>query len=45
VDLKILRSVQHQVFGRFTGKAVLDGGEVLEVKGLTGFAEEVQNRW
>ena len=45
VDLKILRSVQHQVFGRFTGKAVLDGGEVLDVKGLTGFAEEVQNRW
>ena len=26
VDLKLLRSVQHQVFGRFSGTAVLDDG-------------------
>jgi hypothetical protein len=45
VDLKILRSIQHQVFGRFTGVAVLDDGRRIEVKDLIGFAEEVQNRW
>ncbi|MCF2661447.1 DUF2804 domain-containing protein [Pseudoflavonifractor phocaeensis] len=44
-DLKILKSDQHQVFGRFTGRAVLDGGRVLEFRDLTGFAEKVVNRW
>jgi len=44
-DLKLLRSVQHQVFGRFTGHVVLDEGSRLEVRDLMGFAEEVQNRW
>jgi hypothetical protein len=44
-DFKILRSIQHQVFGRFTGRVVLDDGTALEVKDLTGFAEEVENRW
>ncbi len=45
VDLKLLRSVQHQVFGRFSGTAVLDDGRRIEVKDFLGFAEEVQNRW
>jgi len=45
VDLKILRSIQHQVFGRFSGQVVLDDGSRLEVKDLLGFAEEVKNRW
>jgi hypothetical protein len=44
-DLKFLRSIQHQVFGRFTGFVVLDDGSRLEVKDLLGFAEEVENRW
>ncbi len=44
-DLKLLRSVQHQVFGRLTGHVVLDDGSRLEVHDLLGFAEEVQNRW
>jgi len=30
---------RHQVFGRFTGKAVLDDGETIEFAGLPGFAE------
>ncbi|MBR4862787.1 MAG: DUF2804 family protein, partial [Firmicutes bacterium] len=34
-----------QVFGKFTGKAVLDDGAVLEVKDLLGFAEKVHNKW
>ena len=45
VDLGLFRTVQHQVFGRFSGKAIADDGEVLEFAGLTGFAEKVHNRW
>ncbi|HCX67328.1 DUF2804 domain-containing protein [Parvibaculum sp.] len=45
VDLKLIRSIQHQVFGRFSGTAVLDDGRRIEVKELLGFAEEVRNRW
>lgn len=41
----IIESDQHQVFGRFTGKAVLDGGTVIEVKDFFGFAEKVKNKW
>lgn len=41
----IIRSCQHQVFGRFTGVAVLDDGTKIEVKDFLGFAEKVQNRW
>ena len=44
-DLKILMSDQNQVFGRFTGTAVLDDGTKLEVKDLFGFAEKVENKW
>lgn len=44
-DLKFLRSIQHQVFGRFTGFVILDDGSRFEVKDFLGFAEEVENRW
>ena len=44
-DVKIIKSDQHQVFGRFTGRAVLDGGKVVEVKDFPGFAEKVENKW
>ncbi len=44
-SLKLIESDQHQVFGLFTGKAVLDDGEVVEVKGFLGFAEKVRNKW
>ena len=44
-DVKLIKSDQHQVFGRFTGKAVLDDGAVLDVKDLPGFAEKVINKW
>ena len=44
-DVKVIKSDQHQVFGRFTGKAVLDDGTVLDVKDLPGFAEKVINKW
>jgi len=45
IDLKLLCSDQHQVFGRFTGKAVLDDGREILVRNLTGFAEKVHNKW
>lgn len=36
---------QHQVFGRMTGKAVLDDGTVIDVKDMMCFAEDVHNRY
>ena len=45
IDYKLLVSDQHQVFGRFTGDAVLDDGHVIPIENLTGFAEKVHNRW
>ncbi len=44
-DLKLIKSDQHQVFGRFSGKAVLDDGTVLEIRDFPGFAEKVENKW
>ena len=44
-DVKLIKSDQHQVFGVFNGRAVLDDGTVLNVKGLPGFAEKVINKW
>ncbi len=41
----VIKSDQNQVFGKFTGKAVLDTGEVIHVKDIMGFAEKVTNRW
>lgn len=44
-DFKILCSIQHQVFGKFTGKAVLDDGTEIKIKDFFGFAEKVFNKW
>ena len=44
-DFKLLGSDQHQVFGRFSGRAVLDDGTELRFENLTGFAEKVENKW
>ncbi|MEG2959218.1 MAG: DUF2804 domain-containing protein [Oscillospiraceae bacterium] len=41
----VIKSDQHQVFGRFTGKAVLDDGTAIPVKDFMGFAEKVENKW
>jgi len=40
----IIVSDQHQVFGKFNGKLLLNGKMVL-IKDLLGFAERVHNRW
>ena len=45
IDLKLICSDQHQVFGRFSGTAVLDDGTKVEIKDLPGFAEKVRNKW
>ncbi len=44
-NLLLIRSCQHQVFGKFSGRAVLDDGTALEIKDFMGFAEKVLNRW
>ena len=44
-DFKVLKSDQHQVFGRFSGTVVLDDGSSLVIRDLMGFAEKVENKW
>lgn len=44
-DFGVLKSDQHQIFGKYTGTAVLDNGRVIEVRDLMGFAEKVENKW
>ena len=44
-NLKLLKSLQNQVLGRFTGKVVLDDGTVVQIKDFIGFAEKVENAW
>ena len=45
INLFVLCSDQHQVFGRYTGTVILDDGEKVEIKNLMGFAEKVRNKW
>ena len=45
IDLKVILSDQHQVFGKMTGKAELDDGQVIEFRDMMCFAEKVHNRY
>ncbi len=45
VNLVVFKSIQHQVFGYYTGDVILDDGTKLHVDKLLGFAEDVYNRW
>jgi hypothetical protein len=45
LSIAILSTNQHQVFGKFTGSAVLEDGTIIYVKDFMGFAERVENRW
>ena len=45
LDFKLLVSDQHQVFGRMSGRAVLDDGTPVEFRDLLCFAEKVHNRY
>ena len=44
-SLGLILSDQHQVFGFFNGKMVLDDGTEIKVRDLLGFAEKVRNKW
>ena len=44
-NLGVICSDQHQVFGRFSGVAILDNGRKIKIDKLTGFAEKVRNKW
>ena len=44
-NLGIIKSIQHQVFGRFSGRVRLDGGKNLDIVDFPGFAEDVLNWW
>ncbi|MGL6200774.1 MAG: DUF2804 domain-containing protein [Lachnospiraceae bacterium] len=45
MNVLFLLSDQHQVFGKMSGKAILDDGTVLEVNDLLCFAEDVHNKY
>ncbi|XMB66462.1 DUF2804 domain-containing protein [Mycoplasmatota bacterium zrk1] len=45
INMLILSSCQHQVFGKFTGTVILDDGTKLLINDLFGFAEKVSNKW
>ncbi len=45
IDVKFIVTDQHQVFGRLSGKAILDDGTVLEIKDCLCFAEDVHNKY
>ncbi len=44
-NLGVIFSEVHQMFGKYNGRAVSDGGEVIEIKDLIGFAEEHRRGW
>ena len=45
IDYKLILTDQHQVFGRFTGRAVLDDGRALDIKDLLCGVEVVHNKY
>ena len=45
IDVKVIMTDQHQVFGRMNGTAVLDDGTKIKVKDFLCFAEKVHNRY
>ncbi len=45
VNLLAIKSIQHQVFGYFTGEIRLQSGERLRIERMPGFIEDVLNWW
>ncbi|MFA6801364.1 MAG: DUF2804 domain-containing protein [Acholeplasmataceae bacterium] len=41
----LIKSVQHQVFGTFSGTVKINDEKTFEIKDLLGFAERVENKW
>jgi hypothetical protein len=44
-DFLVLASIQHQVFGTWSGRVELEDGRIVEIEALPGFCEKVRNRW
>ncbi len=44
-NLGLVHTRCHQIFGRFSGYALMDGGERLEIDKLPAFCEHAVNRW
>ncbi len=44
-NLLVIASIQHQVFGSWSGTVILDDGRKLELRDFPGFCEKVINRW
>ncbi len=44
-NIIIIKSIQHQVFGKFNGRIKIDEEHIFEIKDLLGFAEHVENKW
>ena len=45
LDYKVIVSDQHQVFGKMSGRAVLDDGTEVVIRDVMCFAEKVHNRY
>ncbi len=45
VSIGVIAMIPHQVFGLFSGKAILDDGTEIIIKDKLGFAEKVRNKW
>lgn len=41
----VIKTIQHQVFGYFTGTAILDDGTKIQIEDFPAFAEKVYNRY
>ncbi|MFO7850588.1 MAG: DUF2804 domain-containing protein [Spirochaetia bacterium] len=44
-NVLIVRSLQHQLFGYYSGHVLLEDGSKIELSRLPGFVEDVYNRW
>ena len=44
-NLGLVGNETHQCFGGFSGWVEGEGGQRIDVTGLTGWAEEARNRW
>ncbi len=45
IDVKVIVTDQHQVFGKMNGTAVLDDGTKIELRDFVCFAEKVHNKY
>jgi hypothetical protein len=45
IELGVMGTETHQVFGTWSGRFVSDDGESIELAGMQGFAEESRSRW